>query len=274
LTWQVTKTGRTAAIIKWVVAAMVITTVSVFLVDVFDGPVYSLSTRSWGPELHGSKRIGGVQGLVKTVDTNTSTVRISSGFLGLRSLPVVVTPETTIAVDGKLGWLGDLDRGRSVRVTYEMLSERLFASRIQMLDQGLEHHTALPGNKDRDAAMVADDASIEKVAQSIVAAVAERSASGATMPPSASATPSATPWTAVSPPATRPRPSPRVAHEPRRSTSSAAKTVRRARPAAPPHSARKQEGIRQTRPSDTVSASPSENAGKAAPGTRTSRASD
>jgi hypothetical protein len=109
--------------------------VLVFVIDLLEGPFFSLSTRAWAPERRGDRLIGGIEGAVKRADVSTGTVRVASGFLGLASLPVVITPQTQIVITGKLGGFADLDRGQLVRVVYEVLSDRLVASRVDVLDR-------------------------------------------------------------------------------------------------------------------------------------------
>jgi hypothetical protein len=131
---------------------MVVAMVLVFLVDLLGGPVFSFSTQAWPPARQGDKVIGGIRGLVKATDPAASTVRISSGFLGLGSLSVVVTPETTIAVNGKFGGFGDLDRGQRVRVTYEVQPDRLVAARVEVLDRSSDASDARgPGEQSSEA---------------------------------------------------------------------------------------------------------------------------
>ena len=121
---------------KLIVASLVVVTCVVVGLDVFAGPFFSLAARKLPTAVQGRRIIGGVEGPVKSTDEQTRIVRIASGFLGLSSLPVRVTPETTIAVDGKLGWWGDLSRGLLVRVTYEVTpDERLVASHVDVLTQ-------------------------------------------------------------------------------------------------------------------------------------------
>jgi hypothetical protein len=130
--------SRTASIatsiVKWTAGLLVGAVVAVFLVDLVEGPLFSFSTRTWPPEVHGDKVIGGIEGAVKATDRVTGTLRVASGFLGLGSLPVVVTPQTEVAVKGKLGGVADLDRGQIVRVAYEVLPDRLLAQRVDVLD--------------------------------------------------------------------------------------------------------------------------------------------
>jgi hypothetical protein len=107
-----------------------------FAIDAVAGPFFSLSTQSWGPERRGDKLMGIAEGHLKSTDVATRTVRITSGFLGLDSLSLQVTPDTMIGVNGKLGGFGDLDRGQLVRVAYEVASNRRVASRVEVLHTG------------------------------------------------------------------------------------------------------------------------------------------
>jgi hypothetical protein len=99
----------------------------------------------------GDKVIGGIEGAVKATDRVTGTLLVASGFLGLSSLPVVVTPQTQVAVRGKLGGVADLDRGQIVRITYEVLPDRLLAQRIDVLDGVVSSSLTPPIEIDRKA---------------------------------------------------------------------------------------------------------------------------
>ena len=121
----------------------------VFVVDVFVGPLYSLSTKAWGPEFRDDRITGGIEGAVKAADVSTGIVRVASGFLGLASLPVVITPQTQIAINGTLGDFADLDRGQLVRVAYEVLPDRLLAWRVDVLDR-VSSETAVPAKPEVD----------------------------------------------------------------------------------------------------------------------------
>jgi hypothetical protein len=126
--------SRTASIVKWTAGLLVGAVVAVFLVDLIEGPFFSLSTRTWPPAVDGDRVIGGIEGAVKATDRVTGTMLVASGFLGLSSLPVIVTPQTEVAVKGKLGGVADLGRGQFVRVLYEVQPDRLLAQRIDVLD--------------------------------------------------------------------------------------------------------------------------------------------
>ena len=132
---------------------MLLAVLLIFVVDFFEGPFFSFSTKTWPPEIRGGKLIGGIQGAVKTADVGASVVSVASGFLGLGSLPLVVTPDTQIAVHGKFGGMADLDRGQFVRVAYEVLPDRLLAWRVDVLDRGAQSSEApISAETERDAA--------------------------------------------------------------------------------------------------------------------------
>ena len=193
--------------------------VLVFLVDLVGGPFFSFSTQAWAPARQGDKMIGGIQGLVKATDSPASTVRISAGFLGLRSLPVAVTPETEIAVNGKFGGFGDLDRGQRVRVTYEVHPDRLVAARVEVLDR----------SSDPPDARVPDEQTSEAMVPSLVPSVAPSTS----VPPGATTSSS----TRITSPAPVPQRGPAPASPPERSArppTSASRTALRPQRATPP----------------------------------------
>jgi hypothetical protein len=142
--------SRKATIVAWACAALVVVAVLVFVVDLFVGPLFSLSTTTWAPEFRDDRMIGGIEGPVKAADVSTDTMRVASGFLGLASLPVVITPQTQITIKGKLGGFADLDRGQLVRVAYEVLPDhRLLAWRVDVLDRG-SSETVVPAKPEGD----------------------------------------------------------------------------------------------------------------------------
>lgn len=110
--------------------------VILFAVHAVAGPFFSLAAQRWGPEPRGDKLIGVVEGHLKSADVTTQTLRIASGFLGLDSVSLHVTTNTLIGVHGKLGGFGDLDRGELVRAVYEVASDRLVASHVDVLKAG------------------------------------------------------------------------------------------------------------------------------------------
>ena len=113
-------------------AAVVVLGVLGLLTDVLAGPFVFLSTRASEPELRAGKMIGAIEGTIKRTDADTGTVRMPSGVLGLLSMPLLVTEHTTIVVAEKLGGFGDLAAGRAVRITYEVVRDRLVARHIDV----------------------------------------------------------------------------------------------------------------------------------------------
>ena len=121
--------AKTVALIALLVAAGAV-------VDRVWGPFVSFSAQRWEPEQRGAQLIGVAEGHIKSADAASHTLRIASGFLGLGSLALDITADTIIAIHGKLGGLGDLDRGQLVRVAYEVASDRLVAARVELLNAG------------------------------------------------------------------------------------------------------------------------------------------
>ena len=72
------------------------------------------------------------QGRVEIVERAAGTIRVSSGFLGLMSVELVVTPETLIVVGDKEGGFGDLREGDRVIATYEVRPDALWAKRVEV----------------------------------------------------------------------------------------------------------------------------------------------
>jgi len=185
--------------VKVGLAAAIVAIVLFLLVDLVDGPLYSFSTKTWSPEMRGDKMIGGIEGPVKDADASTNTVRIASGFLGLASLSLVVTPDTKIAVKGKLGGFADLDRGQRVRVAYEVRLDQLVAWRVEVLDQWSQPSDALPAETETEAAATEEESSSSASVPKAVAPPAEDTPR-TPEPPAPAPTPSQRP---VSPAAVR-----------------------------------------------------------------------
>jgi hypothetical protein len=226
--------GRTSVVVKRVLATMVVAMVIVFLVDLVAGPVFSFSTQAWPPARQGDKLIGGIRGVVKATDPAANTVRISSGFLGLGSLLVVVTPETTIAVNGKFGGFGDLDRGQGVRVTYEVHPDRLVAARLEVLDRSSDASEARLPSEQSSEAMVPSLAPSAVPLTPVPPGTTTSSSPRVTSPapvPKRGAVPASPPKRSVRPPTSAPS---RSAQQPKRATPSPVTSMRPTRPPAAP----------------------------------------
>ena len=222
--------GRTKTIVTVGFAAAIVAIVLFVLVDLVEGPFYSFSTKTWSPELRGDKLIGGIEGAVKDADAATNTVRIASGFLGLASLPLVVTPDTKIAVKGKLGGFADLDRGQLVRVAYEVRPDQLVAWRVEVLDPSSQPSDAvLPTETDSDATVNEEESSSASVPKPVAPpAVDPPRTPGplATTPSPRSVSPSPVRQTGGTPAPTAKRPTPPPSSSPRTATPAAPDTRR------------------------------------------------
>jgi hypothetical protein len=74
-----------------------------------------------------------VNGAVKVVEPKAGRIRVSSGFLGLTSVELVVTPETLIVVGDKEGGFGDIREGRRVNAAYETRPGPSLAKRVEVV---------------------------------------------------------------------------------------------------------------------------------------------
>jgi len=75
---------------------------------------------------------GQADGRVEMIEPETSTIRVSAGFLGLRSIPIVLTSETIIVVGDKEGGFGDIRQGERVVAAYEVRPGVLQARRVEV----------------------------------------------------------------------------------------------------------------------------------------------
>jgi hypothetical protein len=172
---------------------------AVFLADLMAGPLVSLETKTLPLQSQGDALVGTLEGVVKDIDARQGTVRVASGFVGISSKRFVVAPQTRIGIDDKLGALADLERGQLVRVSYEIRSDRLLASRVKLLRRGMPE-TEFPADPDAEIAELRDGAGRGGPSGSI--------AEGGRATPG-SGRPSATPSKAViTPPVTGATPSP------------------------------------------------------------------
>jgi hypothetical protein len=76
--------------------------------------------------------LGETRGQVEAVEPVAGIIRVSSGFLGLLSVDLVVRPETLIVVGDKEGGFGDLREGQRVVATYEIRPGALRATRVEV----------------------------------------------------------------------------------------------------------------------------------------------
>jgi hypothetical protein len=81
--------------------------------------------------------LGEARGRVDAVEPAAGIVRIASGFLGLLSVELLITPDTLIVVGDKEGGFGDLREGERVEATYEIHSDTLRARRVELVGRDL-----------------------------------------------------------------------------------------------------------------------------------------
>ncbi len=84
------------------------------------------------------------EGWVKSATESTSSIRVSSGFLGLSSVTLVVPGNALIMVGGKEGGFDDLHEGRRVRAMYDVRPSGLLAKSIEVLGDEPRSERPLP----------------------------------------------------------------------------------------------------------------------------------
>jgi hypothetical protein len=112
-----------------------ITVAVVLVVAVGVGRFLAPSTRQWPPQSRHGRLVGVIEGTVKRLDQPAGIIDVASGVFGLGSVRLAVGPETTVTVGDRQGGLANAERGRFVRVTYEVQSARLVAWRIDVVDE-------------------------------------------------------------------------------------------------------------------------------------------
>jgi hypothetical protein len=81
----------------------------------------------------GASLIRETRGRVEAIERDSRTIRITSGFLGLASVALVVTDRTVIVVGEKEGGFGDLRQGEPVVAAYESGRPPLQATRVEVV---------------------------------------------------------------------------------------------------------------------------------------------
>jgi hypothetical protein len=75
------------------------------------------------------------RGRVEIVEPGAGIIRVSSGFLGLAWVELVVDPETLIVVGDKEGGFGDIRNGGRVKAAYDASRGILRAKRVEIIVQ-------------------------------------------------------------------------------------------------------------------------------------------
>jgi hypothetical protein len=81
----------------------------------------------------GALPLAEARGRVETVERESRTIRISSGFLGLTSVALVITDDTLIVVGEKEGGFGDIHLGEPVVAAYEVRPGPWQAKRVEVV---------------------------------------------------------------------------------------------------------------------------------------------
>src|SRR5215475_14379977 len=104
---------------RWLsfLAALAVATVIVATLQ-FAGPTLLGWTRIV-PILSGASVPREARGRVDSIERETRTIWIASGFLGLKSVAMVITESTLIVVGDKEGGFGDIRQGEPVVAAYE-----------------------------------------------------------------------------------------------------------------------------------------------------------
>lgn len=84
-------------------------------------------------KLVGGRLVGETEGYVWRVESDQQRIHVTSSLLGLRAVPITVTPDTKIVVNNKLGGLGDIWKGMDVRVSYEVRDSARIATAVELL---------------------------------------------------------------------------------------------------------------------------------------------
>ncbi len=76
--------------------------------------------------------IGLVEGTVKSVDSATGTVQVSTGLFGLFGKTLRLSRDTEVEIGGRLGSLTEIREGARVKVAYEVREGKNVATHIEL----------------------------------------------------------------------------------------------------------------------------------------------
>ena len=115
---------------RFIVLTLVVVLIAVAVVIVGFEPLGLWSGSTTAPEAVGFR--GEVDGTVRRVDSGTRVVTVARGLLDFSSVPIAITQDTRVNVQGKLGAFGDLREGVSLSVCYEVQPSGRWARSIDM----------------------------------------------------------------------------------------------------------------------------------------------
>ena len=119
---------------RWltILSALAATVVAVAVMQIA-GPMLPSwrELQAWSGD--GPATLAETRGRVETVERDTRTIRIASGFLGLTSVALVITDDTLIVVGDKEGGFGDIRLGEPVVAAYEVRPGAGQAKRVEVV---------------------------------------------------------------------------------------------------------------------------------------------
>jgi hypothetical protein len=115
---------------RFIVLTLVVVMVAAAVVIVGVEPLGLWSGSTTAPEAVGFR--GEVDGTVRRVDSDTRVVTVARGLLDFSTVPIAITQDTRVNVQGKLGAFGDLREGVSLSVCYEVQPSGRWARSIDM----------------------------------------------------------------------------------------------------------------------------------------------
>ena len=97
------------------------------------GPGWLQAQRPASPAAPASPMPASLEGTVKKVDATTSTVRVSSGLLGLFPRTLEVTSDTQVQIEGRQAILTEVQEGAKVKASYEVRNGKNIATRLEVM---------------------------------------------------------------------------------------------------------------------------------------------
>jgi len=97
------------------------------------GPGWLQAQMPASPAAPASPMPASLEGTVKKVDATTSTVRVSSGLLGLFPRTLEVTSDTQVQIEGRQAILTEVQEGAKVKASYEVRNGKNIATRLEVM---------------------------------------------------------------------------------------------------------------------------------------------
>jgi len=97
------------------------------------GPGWLQAQMPASPAAPASPMPASLEGTVKKVDAATSTVRVSSGLLGLFPRTLEVTSDTQVQIESRQATLTEIQEGAKVKASYEVRNGKNIATRLEVM---------------------------------------------------------------------------------------------------------------------------------------------